>query len=248
MLGRLAVRRAAPAAFGLTVGASGIITICDAGIPSRFGPSVRSFSISSGGIDASNKDDCPVCKKYSQGPCGDIFKKWLNCTDAHPGKDADGEDFYLTKCESLFEPFVKCLELNKDFYEALDIHEEDDDIDEEDLFGAWSKVILDVEACHQAVAFPETSQELQIRLKNNTGMASFSYTLSGSRIVMCYVKDDDTGELLAAGSSDDLWEHDGKGILRLSFGPTCRSVTTYALYSDDLDNDVLYEFSQRLPR
>lgn len=250
MLGRLITKRVVPAALGLTVGFTVKSTAaCEsARIPSRFGSSVRSFSSRDGGMDISNKDDCPVCKKYSQGPCGETFKKWLSCTDANPGKDAHGEEIYLSKCETIFEPFVKCLEQNKDFYEELDMFEEDE-ASEEDLFEAWNKVISEVETTRTAIDFPNSLPEVQIRLRNNTGMVTFSYKLpDGQRVVMCYVKDDDTGEVLAAGSSDDLWPHEGKGILRLSFGPKCRAVTTYALYSDENDSDTLYRFTQLMPR
>ena len=224
-------------------------SICEQSrIPSRFGTSIIRHQSALSGIDTnSSKEDCPLCKKFSQGPCGELFKTWLACTEQFSGKDPENnEDLHLSKCLHLAKPLGACLEQHEDHYSEMDIYAEDDE-EEDDLMEAWNQVIREVEATRTAVSF-ETPPDLQIRLVNNTGMASFDYTISGNKVVMTYVRDEDTGELLAAGSIDDLWDYEGRGVLRLSFGPTCKSVAVYALYSDENDKDVLYKHSQRIPR
>lgn len=195
----------------------------------------------------SNREDCPVCKKFSQGPCGAMFREWMACTDQYPGPNPDNqeEDWHLSKCMHLAKPLSACLEEHQAHYAEMDVFAEDDD-DERELMDAWSNVISEVEVSREAVSFP-SPPNVQIRLANRTGMASFDYSLSDKNIIMAYVRDDETGELLAAGSSDDLWDYKGKGILRLSFGPSCKSVTVFALYGDEHGNDILYKLSQRIP-
>ena len=224
-------------------------------IPSRFGASIalksdgqhrKSSSLSN--IDTRNKDDCPVCKKFSQGPCGEVFKTWMACTDQYPDKNPDNpqEDLHISKCRHLAIPLGSCLEKHESYYDELDV-DAVDNAEEEQLMDAWNKVIVEVEESRKPTPFP-SPPELEIRLSNNTGMASFEYGISGKRIVMTYVRDDDTGMLLAAGSMDDLWDYKGKGILRLSVPPSCSSVTAYALYIDEDDNDILYHHCQKVPR
>ena len=130
--------------------------------------------------------------------------------------------------------------------DELDIYAEDQE-EEAQLMEAWNEVISEVEATQTPVPFP-SPPDLQIKLSNNTGMASFDYEFSGQKIVLTYVRDDNSGELLAAGSMDDLWRYKGKGILRLAIPLSCTSVTAYALYIDEYDNDILYQHSQRVPR
>lgn len=243
-----------PAAFGLTTATTTTTVLCQQQrprVPPRFGPSIRASSSLGGQIDTNNKEDCPLCKLYSQGPCGESFKKWLACTDKHAGKnDDDGEPIHLKKCQSLFTPFQECVQKHEDYYESIDIYAQDEGSDEEELLQAWTAVIEQVEEQNDAVAFPSALlPDVQIRPQNKTGMASFLYKHDGSddkKIVMCHVRDDDTGEILAAGSSEDLIEYEtGKGVLRLSFGPKCRSATFYALYSNE--EDVLYKHTLRMP-
>eukprot|EP00546_Thalassionema_frauenfeldii_P019471 CAMPEP_0178894618 /NCGR_PEP_ID=MMETSP0786-20121207/118_1 /TAXON_ID=186022 /ORGANISM="Thalassionema frauenfeldii, Strain CCMP 1798" /LENGTH=130 /DNA_ID=CAMNT_0020564731 /DNA_START=444 /DNA_END=836 /DNA_ORIENTATION=+ len=125
---------------------------------------------------------------------------------------------------------------------------------EGDLREAWEKVIQEVENSRTSFAFPSQPPLLEIKPQNRAGMAAFDYTLSNKNnerkvIVLAYVRDSQTRELIAAGSMDDLWEYDGKGILRLSFGPECRSVTAYALYQDEVDrenNDILYRYETNI--
>jgi len=237
-------------------------------IPVRFGTSVRLFSSSSsnsGAIDLDHKEDCPICRKYSQGPCGKIFKEWLQCTDDHPGTDpTTKEDHHISKCHHLAMPLAKCLEKHQAFYDQLDSMEigteddsdsdGDDSADELELQQAWENVIKELEEEHsKSMAFPSDIQpDLQLRVETNTGMAVFALCrekYDEDRPILCaYVKDQD-GRLLAAGSREDLWDwQDGWGILRLAIRQESESVTAYAFYSRPDSNAMdYYAHTLKLP-
>lgn len=172
----------------------------------------------------------------------------MACTDQYPGKNPDNpeESWHLSKCQHLAIPLGTCLRKHEAYYDELDVYTIDEE-EEQQLMDAWNKVITEVEATRKPIPFP-TPPELEIRLANNTGMASFEYGFSGKKIVMTYVRDDDSGELLAAGAMDDLWDYKGKGILQLAIPSSCSSVTAYALYIDEDDNDILCHHSQKVPR
>mmetsp|Transcript_1690 Transcript_1690/g.2408 ORF Transcript_1690/g.2408 Transcript_1690/m.2408 type:complete len:364 (-) Transcript_1690:51-1142(-) len=239
-------------------------------IPVRFGTSVRLFSSSSskstnGVIDLDHKEDCPICRKYSQGPCGEIFKEWLQCTDDHPGTDpTTKEDYHISKCHHLAMPLAKCLEKHQAFYDQLDAIEienqhdggddDDDSMDELELQQAWENVIEELEEEHpKSMAFPSDIQpDLQLRVETNTGMAVFALCREKNeedRPILCaYVKDQD-GRLLAAGSREDLWDwRDGWGILRLAIRQETELVTAYAFYSGPGSNAMdYYAHTLKLP-
>jgi hypothetical protein len=61
--------------------------------------SARGISTSSINIDEVKSNPC--AKKFVSGPCGGIFNRRLDCTDQHPGKDADGQPLHLSKCFEL---------------------------------------------------------------------------------------------------------------------------------------------------
>jgi hypothetical protein len=173
----------------------------------------------------------------------------MACTDEHPGTDSKtGDALHLTKCLHLARPLAACLEEHQDFYEKLDIYAEMDVEDEQDLLSAWTKVIREIQESYKAMTFPKPGPLLEMRPKTNTGMAAFDYYIGRAKIVMAYVEDTDTKELLAAGSADDLWDHDGRGILRLSLPPNCKSVTAYVLYSTEDDKDILYRHEKRIQK
>eukprot|EP00543_Licmophora_paradoxa_P001971 CAMPEP_0202455360 /NCGR_PEP_ID=MMETSP1360-20130828/12912_1 /ASSEMBLY_ACC=CAM_ASM_000848 /TAXON_ID=515479 /ORGANISM="Licmophora paradoxa, Strain CCMP2313" /LENGTH=264 /DNA_ID=CAMNT_0049074927 /DNA_START=365 /DNA_END=1159 /DNA_ORIENTATION=+ len=229
-------------------------------VPPRFGTSVASFttSISSPLSDSillsskENREDCPICKRYSQGPCGDVFKQWMACTDAHPGKDeTTGEDLHLSKCLDLAKKLGSCLNKHQEFYEALDLYrpEEDEEVESmEELQAAWQKVIEEIEETRIPKPFASLSPPLQqptveVNPKQQNGFVALPLERSNScNLIMVYARCDTTKEILAAGSNEDLWEwKDGLGILRLSFNSTTKSITTYALYEDADNDDVLLE-------
>jgi hypothetical protein len=225
-------------------------------VPPQFGTSVR-YKHASSSISETNdsNEDCPICRKYSQGPCGTIFRQWLTCTDANKGIDPETkQEWHLTKCSHLATPLAQCLQKHESYYENLDIYNEDDDENEnddmKDLKEAWQNVIKEVEQKDRQSFPPEIVPELQVRPTTNTGMAAFVYQYKEKTLILAYVKDNDTGELLAAGSLEDLWEweENGYGVLRLALPETTRSVTAYALYQADTpEEEILYVKPQRVP-
>ena len=157
------------------------------------------------------------------------------------------EEWHVEKCKHLTTPLATCLEQHEDFYDNLKIYNDEEVIAEEDLQTAWTKVIHEVESNSERQGFPSTLvPQLQVRPSTGTGMAAFLLQQHKSQpLVLAYVKDDDTGELLAAGSRDDLWDwQDEYGVLRMALAPTTRSVTAYALYQGD---QVLYEHTELVP-
>lgn len=222
--------------------------------PPRFGMSVRyksnntsNTSIPPIEVSKDKEEDCPLCRKYSQGPCGDTFKKWLACTDKHKGIDpSTQEEEHLDKCSHLAEPLAKCLEIHQEFYDNLNIY--DDAEEETTLMTEWTGVVTEVEETSTTQEFPPVLMpDLQIRPSNRTGMAAFCYN-SGKNgnvpLILAYVKDTDSGKLLAAGSREDLWEWQDKyGVLRLSIPSTTLSITAYALY-----DNVLYSTTLLVPK
>jgi hypothetical protein len=182
-----------------------------------------------------------------------IFRQWLDCTNANKGIDPKTkQDWHLTRCSHLATPLAHCLQKHESYYENLDIYKDDDDENHEnaeDLKEAWQNVIKEVEMKGRQ-SFPrEIVPELQVRPTTNTGMAAFVYEYNEKTLILVYVKDDDTGELLAAGSPEDLWEwKNGYGVLRLALPETTRSITAHALYQADTpEEEILYVETQLVP-
>jgi hypothetical protein len=190
----------------------------------------------------SKNDDCPLCRKYRQGPCGGDFVAYFACRDKYP-MDKEPE-----QCEELAKAWGNCLEKYAAEYESIDPYTEDSENENhQDLRKLWDEYIMDMESSLVATQFPSPPQ-VQVRLSNLTGMVSFEYSVLGKDILLGYVRDEQTQELIGAGSSEDLWEYQGYGILRLSFLPSCKSVCVYALYTDEHDNHVLYKHRFLLPQ
>lgn len=229
--------------------------------PPRFGMSIRfkhhgataasdgANSLSSINTTTEEEEDCPICRKYSQGPCGSLFQEWLKCTEANRGVDPKTqEELHLSKCSHLAAPLGECLETNKYFYDNLNIYDEVQE--EEALLTEWTSVVREVEEQQQSdkepLDFPPSlAPDLQIRPSTNTGMAAFVYrdTENKKVLTLAYVKDAETGQLLAAGSLQDLWEWQDKyGVLRLLIPPRTTTIVACALY-----DDVLYSKTQRVP-
>ena len=252
--------------------------------PVRFGPSVRwmttqdysRFTVANNNNNNNDNDDldeerasCPVCQKFSRGPCGAVFRRWLECTDQYPGPHPDNpnEEWHLTQCLPYAKPLAQCLEQYQSYYnhnDDDDQQQQDDDSDEQqDLQQAWSKVIAQVEQEHQEAdaAFPHGAKPcLRVRPATQTGMAAFAT----KNLILCYVRgsnnDDDKSVLLAAGGREDLWLDwkDGYGVLQFSYlsppGLVVSRITAHALYysnddDDDEDNEnvILYSHTELIP-
>jgi hypothetical protein len=125
------------------------------------------------------------------------------------------EEWHLSKCSHLATPLAQCLKKHEHFYENLSIINDDEHEMEEDLKEAWQNVIHEVEEKDRQNFPSEISPELQVKPMTGSGMAAFVYEYSERGLILAHVKDDDTGELFAAGALEDLWEWQDKyGVLR----------------------------------
>jgi len=195
------------------------------------------------------KEDCPICKKFSSGPCGSIFQRWRDCID----ENTNSSD----KCDALVKELSVCLQQHQDYYDTY----EEDDHDENtiELKSNWEDFINQLESTQQnsiVTVTDNTDMEpcMQVRLKTKTGIVEFFPSFTNKQnLLMGYVKDDDTNQLLGAGSSTDLFVLDtNKLVLRFGITNATRTVTAYAIYGvDDNDgsNEQLYLFkkTQRIP-
>ena len=199
------------------------------------------------------KGDCPICRKYSKGPCGKLFTEWMACTDANPGKDEKtGEDLHLTKCAELAENLAVCLGQNADEYSGPIEYDDDEvnakdgagsgDIPIKDLADAWLELITELESSSSTNSrkpYPAgISPELEVRPSSGWGVGAFAPTDGRDEpLVLAYLKDQ-SGSVLAAGSGQDLKE--SGGYLRFQLDKEVESITTCAIYGGEGD-DPIYE-------
>jgi len=235
-------RRKRPPTFGSTVPTitkRGITTGTDLG-----------NDIASVAVD--DREDCPMCKKFGSGPCGDIFKRWLNCTDKHPGKDANGEPLHLTHCVDLAEKLGECLDTHADHYTSKD-NEEDIKQQEkarsketDELKSAWSEFVSEMEEgirtnTFTTLPFPEKySPSMQFKPSSKSGAAIFAPEIDGASIITAYIIDDDDN-VFAAGSKEDMDMGSFGCVLQFDLvDETMKSATCRAIYdSDDVDVVIL---------
>ena len=196
-----------------------------------------------------DEEDCPLCKKYSQGPCGTIFKKWLSCTDqyknmTHP---TTGEELHLTNCSHIAEKLAHCLEKHVEYYQAID------DKNNQEHIQAWSQFITDFKTDYhpnnnnqtimidlsrrekltkqQALIF-HVDIDMQLRLETQTGISVLNEDNdddSANYHLLCMFVQDENDTILGASSADEIYEH--HDTLRFQLHKdTTRHITTVALY------------------
>lgn len=177
----------------------------------------REFSTSD--IDLNNRQDCPICEKYSRGPCGDIFQHWLKCTDENSGKNSLGKDLHLEKCQQYAAPLAKCLQDHENFYEdntsiyRQDENENENNKENSEKEKAWKSIIEQTELKHHVTGpstmskvkkFPNSDKmvipEMQVHFKSRQGVAIFlSYKQNdpeGNELMESHIYDKDGRELL----------------------------------------------------
>ena len=224
-------------------------------------------SVQGGNINNNKKkDDCPICRKYSKGPCGQLFTEWMACTDANPGKDeTTGEELHLTKCSALAEKLAECLGEHAEEYSGPLEYDDDDDDDGangtdgddqssatipiKDLADAWLELIAGLESSSSTNSrepFPaEFSPELEVRPSSGWGVGAFAPTDDRDEpLILAYLKDQ-TGTVLAAGSGEDL--NESGGFLRFQLQKSTETVTACAIYGGQED-DPIYERSAMIPK
>eukprot|EP00590_Aulacoseira_subarctica_P010778 CAMPEP_0172421362 /NCGR_PEP_ID=MMETSP1064-20121228/7612_1 /TAXON_ID=202472 /ORGANISM="Aulacoseira subarctica , Strain CCAP 1002/5" /LENGTH=284 /DNA_ID=CAMNT_0013161725 /DNA_START=384 /DNA_END=1238 /DNA_ORIENTATION=- len=190
------------------------------------------------GSKQEQREDCPICIKYSQGPCGDLFKHWLECTDKYTDQiDPDtGEELHLSKCLYLAKPLADCLELNQEFYsKAPEVYPD------EVLKLAWQTFLQNMENEEQkttTTVFPGNYLTPQIQMYGQHGVVSFREgKKQQQQLVVGYVKDQDNVVIAAAMREDMLQQAEELNLL-IDIPATLQCVTVCAVYDDD--PDVIY--------
>jgi len=203
---------------------------------------------------------CPLCKKYSQGPCGKLFQQWIECIDAN---ENEGD---ASKCDSHVVPLDKCLKEHQEYYDKISIHDNEDDNDQVAI-DKWKDFILAIEQedgikyrpfspSHDDAHAHAHEPEMQLRPKSNMGAAMFHPEMVDQVLLLAYIKDQD-GNLLGAGSVEDLFPFQDQYVLRFGVTEKCKDITAHALYgykdgSDGSDHGsdeslTIYTKTQRVP-
>mmetsp|Transcript_10697 Transcript_10697/g.12398 ORF Transcript_10697/g.12398 Transcript_10697/m.12398 type:complete len:335 (+) Transcript_10697:826-1830(+) len=224
----------------------------------KYSASLRKFSDSKDISADNNQEDCPLCKKYSQGPCGILFKKWLACVDCNKNDE--------TACDDIIQFLDTCLKEHQEYYEKKSMYNEDKNDDEGSVL-IWKDFIAELESGQDPKVtyekFPSDKiPEMQVRLKSNVGIVQFHSSLQSNNkekhLLLAYVKDVGTGAVLAAASVDDLLQSNGeedenehKCVLRFHINDKSRDVVACALY-DELSDTQKFEVTvycrvERLP-
>ncbi len=205
------------------------------------------------------REDCPMCKKFSAGPCGEIFKRWLACTDVHPGRDSCGEPLHLIVCSEFAEKLAGCLEENADYYSKNDEDNKNDvtnigqdlglnstEVDLE-LKDAWRVFVSGMEegiisGKYRVLPFPEKhTPKMEVRIATRTCAAFFTPTNDQKPIVAAYILDD-RSNVIAAGSREDMFMGELGCSLQFKVPNDMKSATARAIY--DTDNDGVLIFSR----
>lgn len=201
-----------------------------------------------------NRNECVICKKYSRGPCGDLFKKWLDCIDTNSGNES--------ACDKLIISLDECLKSNDEYYSNIDPYEDIDVEDEEinhNKFKKWTDFISKLESGKEVpVTFqdfpPEILPQMEIRLESMVGVIEFQPNFNRDKvdqsIIIGYAKDD-KGNILAAAAADELLNYGDCVLLRFQAPGDAIHIECCAVYIDtdeqDVGKAVIYRRIQRLP-
>jgi hypothetical protein len=242
------------------------ITSCDA-VPRRrrpvkYGtaiPSVSSRGITTSRINIADvktdREDCPMCKKFGSGPCGDTFKRWLACTDQHPGKDAKGEPVHITKCLDFAEKLSECLDKHSEYYTKYDENttKEVGLNESNELEEAWADFVRETEeqiavGKYKSVPFPaEIEPTMQVRLELQNGATYFKLKMQNdASIIVAYILDD-KGNVLAAGSMDDMDMGKFGCVLIFDVSAAMKSATCKAIYDEGTEYVTVYSKTLLVP-
>lgn len=194
-----------------------------------------------------DRGDCPLCKKYSQGPCGEFFQKWIQCIDSLDSGSKNNE-----KCDSLLVPLDKCLKKHKDFYDKINVYDSESDVDADNI-SKWIEFIAEIEDTKESTKdesgveiewkkSPHDEIEMQIRPERQMGAAMFPERESGKEeddriLLLAYVKDQE-GNLIGAGSVEELYSFQNQFVLRFDVNSSCEEITAYALYGYESDSNT----------
>ncbi|KAL9179443.1 hypothetical protein ACHAXT_008733 [Thalassiosira profunda] len=198
-----------------------------------------------------------MCKKFGSGPCGEIFKQWLACTDEHPGKDAKGEPLHLPKCSQHAERLAECLDANAEYYDDDNaIGNQEPTIQEEsgsELQSAWDAFVKDMEAGiasgkYDMLHFPEEiSPTVQVSSATRTGAAFFVPESGGHPLIAAYVLDEN-GYVVAASSNGDMDMGKLGCVLQFKVAEGTQSATIRAIYDTEKDDVAIFSRTMLLPK
>lgn len=198
------------------------------------------------GGDTFDDNDCPICAKFSRGPCGTLFRQWLKCTDDHPGENDNGDPLHLAKCKQFATPLAECLETHNDFYSETmtTLDDANDDTTEAEFKKSWEDIATEVEKEYKRMKFPQKMvPDMEVILEKRDGAAwlHLTHTENSDKIMLAFLKDQN-GTLLGAGTFEDVERYGG--ALRFGFLESTKMVTLFAVYGD---RNEVYVTSKRLP-
>ncbi|CAB9510008.1 expressed unknown protein [Seminavis robusta] len=224
------------------------------------------------------RENCPYCEKYSSGPCGSLFQTWLRCTDQHPGKDPNNpqQDWHLSQCGDHAQALAECLEQYQAYYdkpfkqqEETTSSTEEDPKEEDDtsreLQQAWERLIHQELKEIPRAPFPKTHKPaVELRPKDRIAMIMVDMTIhqqklnSNEALLVVFVEDAVTGQLLSAGSTEDVYPYrqkDGResGILQTTLPQSTTKIQVSALYEgstkgeNDARDQVIFTSTVQVP-
>lgn len=202
------VNRFRPFCGRMTLHVSGVVAVGSAWsttvaicAPIRRQPPALWFSSKTG-----SREDCPLCQKFGTGPCGELFYKWLDCTDEDP-------EYATSRCASQFDRFQECLEREEKYY-AKDLVNDDIDDDSENTDGsirsAWEDLIREDLEGVKRQDFPAPMLPQIVPAGERLRL-----TFVAESLVLVFVHQMD--ELVSAGSKADLIPTDDGCKLSLEF-------------------------------
>lgn len=202
-----------------------------------------------------DRDDCPMCKKFGSGPCGDVFRRWLDCTDENPENDADGEPMHISQCLDFATKLSECLDDHQEYYIRYDEenkHQSSQD-ENDQLKETWSEFVTETEEqinanVYKLKDFPaDIAPLIQMKLESNNGAAYFKpKNLGGSVIIVGYIIDD-KGSVLAAGSKEDMDMGEYGCILQFDMWEGMKSATCRAIYEESDDSVTVFSKTLFVP-
>lgn len=201
-----------------------------------------------------DRENCPICDKYSQGPCGGFFQDWLKCTDKYAGKTdpKTNDELHLTKCSELAGKLARCLEKHEDYYEKVDVDQkENEEQSSAELKQAWERLIQEDIKDVPRDQFPAFhTPGIELRPSDRLGIVSFEMTdIDDLSLLLVYVQDATSGELLCAATPADLWKLTEKGrpmgILQCHVPYYTSQLTACAMYEDQHDpfHQIIYTYT-----
>jgi hypothetical protein len=201
-----------------------------------------------------NTLDCPICRKFSRGPCGTLFQTWYDCTEANPQNEVDA-------CADAFAQFQQCLDQNEAYYSSDDsdtnpqANRKNDLSDLKDINVQWDALLQEGElSTMERGPFPPSLQpRCDCQSDTTTAPESSNITIwfpHESHLLLAMVQKpvDNMGAswntLRAVSGGDGMPSHNGEVCMHVVLPDGVQSFRILALYADDTDFNIehLYEY------